>query len=72
MKMNLPALLMVFIGVLLIYSAYKNEDPRNVVFEALGIKQRIPPPPGKVVGKWMEPSTTVPPANKPGVPVVTV
>jgi hypothetical protein len=46
-KLNLPAVLMVFIGVLLIYSAYKDEDPRNVIFEALNIKRRVTKPEAK-------------------------
>jgi hypothetical protein len=33
--------LMIFIGVLLIFSAYKHEDPRNIIFESLGIKRRV-------------------------------
>lgn len=40
MKLNLPATLMIFVGMLLIYSAYKDSDPRDVVAESLGIKRR--------------------------------
>lgn len=42
MKLNLPALIMVLGGSLLIYSAYIDDDPRNVIFEAIGVKRRVP------------------------------
>jgi hypothetical protein len=38
---KLIPLLMILTGALLLYSANKDEDPRNVVFEALGIKRRV-------------------------------
>lgn len=42
MKLNLPALLMVLGGTLLVYSAYVDDDPRNVIFSSLGINRRVP------------------------------
>lgn len=79
MKLNLPALLMIVIGTLLIYGAYKNQDPRNVVFEALGIKQRVPNPVSSNVGTDLGPGQFVPhiagssaPVNTPGVTVTNI
>lgn len=42
MRLNLPAVLLLFIGAVLIYSGVKHRDPRNVVLEALGSKRRVP------------------------------
>lgn len=39
--MKLIPLLMILAGALLIYSAKEDEDPRNVIYEALGIKRRV-------------------------------
>lgn len=44
MKLSLPALLLIFFGAIFIYSARMNRDPRNVIFEALGVKRRVPEP----------------------------
>lgn len=44
--MKLIPVLLIFFGVLLIYSAHADKDPRNVIFEALGVKQRVPDPVG--------------------------
>lgn len=44
MKLSLPGVLFVFIGVVLVYSAYNKRDPRNVVLEALGSKRRVSNP----------------------------
>lgn len=41
MKINLPAVLVIFAGVILIYSAYHKVDPRNVILEAIGSNRRI-------------------------------
>lgn len=73
MKNNLPAYLMILVGLLLIYSAEKDRDPRNIIFEALGIKRRVADP---VIGKKetdKKPAAYTPntPAN-PGQRVVTV
>jgi hypothetical protein len=43
---KLIPVLLVFFGVLLIYSAHADKDPRNVIFEALGVKMRVPDPAG--------------------------
>lgn len=74
MKLNLPAVLLILGGFVIIYGAQKDKDPRNVIFEALGIKQRVPNPDpvgkGSVVGEWHEPGTAAPLTNPPGqVPV---
>lgn len=78
MKLNLPAVLMIFGGSLLIYSAAKKEDPRNVIFEALGVKQRVSNfylVPGQNLGsgqlRKVTPGTSAPVAV-PGQKVVTV
>lgn len=76
MKLNLPAVLMILVGTLLIYSAYKKEDPRNVIFESLGIKRRVgTEAAGKAAAetarKLAKPAVNVPSAV-PGSPVVTV
>lgn len=42
MKLNLPAVVLIFAGVVLIYSAITHHDPRNVVLSALGSKRRVP------------------------------
>lgn len=44
MRLNLPAVLLVFTGAVLVYSGVKHRDPRNVVLEALGSKRRVPEP----------------------------
>lgn len=44
MKLNLPAVVLIFAGVVLVYSAAKHRDPRNVVLEALGSKRRVADP----------------------------
>lgn len=68
MKLNLPAVLLILAGFIIVYAAQKDKDPRNVVFEALGIKRRVPNPPpvgaGRVVGEWHEPGTSVPVPNQ--------
>lgn len=54
MKLSLPAVVMVFAGVILIYSGIKHTDPRNVVLSALGSKRRVADPYhelGDAVGK---------------------
>jgi hypothetical protein len=79
---KLIPVLLIFFGVLLIYSAKEDKDPRNVVFEALGIKRRVPDPvgigetdlgPGKIRGRvqGQEPAEYASP-NTPGQRVVTV
>lgn len=50
MKLSLPAVVMVFAGVILIYSGVKHRDPRNVVLEALGSKRRVADPYHGLVG----------------------
>ncbi len=85
--MKLIPLLMIFTGALLIYSAKINEDPRNVIYKALGIKRRVTTSTG--TGKKL-PDITVPdrgysnvphdawgrplnyPANPPGTVTVSV
>jgi hypothetical protein len=50
---NLIPLVLILIGFVLMVSAYRNDDPRNVVFDALGIKQRVALPsplPGHIRG----------------------
>lgn len=44
MKLNLPAVVLVFAGVVLIYSGVVHRDPRNVILEALGSKRRVVDP----------------------------
>lgn len=70
--MRLIPILFIVAGVVLIYAAKFNKDPRNVVFEALGLDMRVDDPPpigeGEPVGKWM-PGT---PINNPGETVTTV
>lgn len=53
MKLNLPAVITIFAGVILIYSGITHHDPRNVVLSALGSKRRVPETLniGKDVGK---------------------
>lgn len=75
MKLNLPALVMILVGAILINAAYKNKDPRNVVFGALGIKMTVPDPvpSGTSLGTGtFTPHTKTTEANTPGVTVVTV
>lgn len=87
MRLNLPAVLLVFIGAVLVYSGVNHRDPRNVVLEALGSKRRVPEliQPGSAVGDAAGkgakagagalPGASVPnPGSRPtpGVPVVTV
>lgn len=60
MKLNLPALLMIFAGALLIYGAHSNQDPRNVIFAALGLKQRVANPATGNVGTNLGPGTFAP------------
>lgn len=78
MKINLPGLLLILAGVLLIYSAYNDRDPRNVIFEALNIKRRVPDPTPITGGKptWVEPKkpavNPVPGGTTPGTPIVSV
>lgn len=86
MKLNLPAVLLVFVGVVLVYSGINHRDPRNVVLEALGSKRRVPEliQPGSAVGDAAGkgaregakalPGASVPNpgVRPPGVPVVSV
>ena len=72
MKLNLPAVVLILAGFIIIYGAQKDKDPRNVIFEALNIKRRVPNPPpigvGTVVGQWVQPGASAPiPNNKPRV-----
>ena len=75
MKLNLPAALCILIGALLIYSAYRDEDPRRIIGEALGLDVKGWDKAGKAVpeaaGKVLE-NIKSPNPNTPGVPVVTV
>lgn len=50
MKLSLPALLLIFFGAIILYSARMDRDPRNVIFEALGVKRRVPEPPKPTTG----------------------
>ena len=55
-------------------SAYKNDDPRNVIFESLGIKQRVALPsplPGHIRGDLKQ-HTTGSDYNTAGVTVTAV
>jgi hypothetical protein len=38
---KLIPVLMILTGALLIFSAKQKQDPRNVIFQALGIKRRV-------------------------------
>lgn len=69
MKLNLPAALLIMIGALLIYSAYKDEDPRKVVGDALGLNVKGWDSAGKAVAGAVK---QIPIVNTPGVPVVSV
>lgn len=40
MNLNLPAVVMLTAGVVLMYAAVKNKDPRDVVRESLGKKSQ--------------------------------
>ncbi len=74
MKLNLPATLMIFVGVLLIYSAYKKEDPRKIVGSALGLDVKGWDSAGKAVAEGIKkiPIEAKPNPNTPGQTVVTV
>lgn len=75
MKLNLPALLMFFGGVLLIYSGYKGEDPRDIINATLFPNSNLQA--GQAAGKAAQAipkalgssGTTV---NTPGVTVTSV
>lgn len=75
MKLNPLAILMIFVGALLIYAANKKEDPRNVIFEALGVKRRVSNfalTPGQNLGEGTFKPYTPGTVNVPGQKVVTV
>lgn len=72
--MRLIPTLMIAAGVILIMAARNDKDPRNIIFNALGIKTSVPDPApigGKqVVGQWIQPNANS--ALPPGTKTVTV
>lgn len=63
--MKLIPLILIIAGFVFIVSAKNDRDPRNVVFEALGIKMRVKDPApigvGQYVGQWVQPSASLTP-----------
>lgn len=45
--MRIIPILMIAAGVILFVAAKNEDDPRNVIFEALNMEQRVPKPQGK-------------------------
>lgn len=74
--MRLIPVLMFIVGMLLIYSARTDKDPRTIVFEALGRKSPYPDfapvGNGQTVGQFVTPSNAGANAASPGVKVTTV